>query len=73
MKNLKKLSRNNLKEIQGGASTGGCKAHLVTVDEAPGEGMPYDCVCSTLIWCESLSACVQRGQFSSSGCKTKEL
>jgi hypothetical protein len=53
MKNLKKLSRNNLKEIHGGNFTGGCNAHLVTVDEAPGEGMPHDCGCKTLLWCEN--------------------
>ena len=73
MKNLRKLSRNNLKEIHGGAFTGLCHGEIITVDNAPGAGMPYDCGCSTLIWCESLSACIQRGQFSSSNCKTKEL
>ncbi|MDR2228453.1 MAG: hypothetical protein LBE39_03190 [Flavobacteriaceae bacterium] len=64
MKNLKKLSRNNLKEIQGGAFAGLCHGELITVDKAPAEGMPYDCECSTLIWCESLSACIQRGQYA---------
>ncbi|WP_407480529.1 bacteriocin-like protein [Elizabethkingia miricola] len=73
MKNLKKLSRTNLKEIQGGAFTGLCHGEIITVDNAPGAGMPYDCGCNTLIWCESLSACIQRGQFSSSSCKIKEL
>ncbi|AKH95823.1 hypothetical protein HZP56_15780 [Elizabethkingia anophelis] len=71
MKNLKKLSRTNLKEIHGGTFTGGCNAHLVTVDEAPGEGMPYDCGCRTLLWCEKLSACVQSGQYAKS-CKSLE-
>jgi hypothetical protein len=50
MKNLKKLSRTNLKEIHGGviigggSGIGGCEAHWIQ-DQQPEPGMPYDCGC----------------------------
>uniref|UniRef100_A0AAU6WRT4 Bacteriocin n=1 Tax=Chryseobacterium endophyticum TaxID=1854762 RepID=A0AAU6WRT4_9FLAO len=49
MKNLKKLSRENLKSLNGGG-IGTCGAYFPTEPPLPGE--PFDCGCSNLYWCE---------------------
>ncbi|AQX87137.1 hypothetical protein I6H88_09995 [Elizabethkingia bruuniana] len=77
MKNLKKLSRTNLKEIHGGviiggggSGIGGCEAHWIPGDQQPEPGMPYDCGCKGLRWCPGIGACVHSGQIPRSKCET---
>ncbi|WP_294237986.1 hypothetical protein [uncultured Chryseobacterium sp.] len=65
MKNLKKLSRENLKSLNGGG-IGTCGAYYPTEPPLPGE--PFDCGCSNLYWCEKRSACVHKNMYSPKVC-----
>ncbi len=65
MKNLKKLTRENLKSLNGGG-TGFCGAYFPTEPPLPGE--PFDCGCSNLLWCEKRGSCIHRNMYSSQAC-----
>ncbi|GAA5094370.1 hypothetical protein GCM10023210_25950 [Chryseobacterium ginsengisoli] len=54
MKNLRKLTRNDLKSLQGGKGCGG--QYFPPDPPAPGE--PYFCDCN-LKWCPKYGICVQ--------------
>lgn len=56
MKNLKKLTRKDLKSLQGGG-LGDCGAYWPIDPPLPGE--PYTCDCN-LVWCEKRGACVHQ-------------
>ncbi|WP_407498596.1 bacteriocin-like protein [Elizabethkingia anophelis] len=72
MKNLKKLSRTNLKEIQGGGKSF-CGEHLVPGDQFPEPGMPYTCGCSNLAWCPSRGACVHPSKLQQLNCEGEDF
>ncbi len=65
MKNLKKLSRKELKSVEGG-DIGGCGSYHPSEPPLPGE--PFDCGCSNLLWCEKRGVCISRSMFSSQFC-----
>lgn len=65
MKNLKKLSRNDLKSLKGGGI--GCEAHFPTDPPLPGE--PYDCGCK-LYWCPKKGSCITQSMYNAQQCET---
>ncbi|MDH6252199.1 hypothetical protein M2347_001926 [Chryseobacterium sp. H1D6B] len=64
MKNLRKISRQDLKSVKGGG-IGDCGSHFPSDPPLPGE--PYTCECN-LYWCEKMGACVTKGVFTPQRC-----
>lgn len=67
MKNLKKLTRKDLKSLKGGG-IGDCLAHFPTEPPLPGE--PYDCGCNRLYWCPKKGACIHQNMYNAQQCET---
>jgi hypothetical protein len=65
MKNLKKLTRRDLKSLQGGG-IGDCGAHFPEDPPMPGE--PYTCPCN-LYWCEAKGSCVHQNMMTPEYCE----
>ena len=71
MKNLKKLTRKDLKSVKGSDGEGlggGCDGDQFPVDP-PMPGQPYNCSCSSLAWCEKMGACVHINFYSPENCR----
>lgn len=66
MKNLRKLSKNDLKSMKGGG-LGNCFAHFPSDPPLPGE--PYDCGCN-LYWCPKKGSCVHQNMYNAQQCET---
>jgi len=64
MKNLKKISRKDLKLVKGGG-LGDCGAYFPTEPPLPGE--PYVCDCN-LVWCEKMGSCIHPSMNSPQRC-----
>lgn len=65
MKNLKKLTRKDLKVLKGGGLND-CGAYFPPEPPLPGE--PYDCGCN-LMWCSKRSACIHQNMYSPQICE----
>lgn len=74
MKNLKKLTRKDLKSLRGSGGglageglSGGCDGDYFPSDP-PMPGEPYNCSCNSLAWCEKMTACVHMSFYSPENC-----
>jgi len=63
MKNLKKLTRIDLKSLKGGGKI--CGDYFP--QNPPDIGTPFQCDCG-LAWCEKMTACVHPSFFSPENC-----
>lgn len=74
MKNLKKLTRKDLKNLKGsgggfsGGGLGGGDCGDYFPQDPPMPGEPYNCGCNYLAWCEKMSACVHMNFYSAENC-----
>lgn len=64
MKNLKKLTRKDLKSLNGGG-LGSCAAYHPIDPPLPGEYYTCDC---DLVWCEKRGACISKSMHSPQFC-----
>lgn len=64
MKNLKKLSRNDLRSVQG-AGLGDCGSYIPSDPPLPGES--FNCGCK-LFWCEKRGSCVSQNMHTPQFC-----
>jgi len=66
MKNLKKITRNDLKSIKGGGIGDDCFAQIIPGDQIPEDG-GYACPCN-LVWCPNTTSCIWENMYDEDRC-----